>query len=143
MIDLSDETRQLIDNAYADGVPCILGSASKYGHPQTSMKGSVLVFDRETLAYWERAKRSALENVVENPNVVIFYRNPEQRINWRFYGTATLHTEGPILEAVWERLIEPERERDSEKQGVRRPHRGRARRRFAARTAGSLNALID
>ena len=117
-IDLSDETRQLIDNAYADGVPCILGSASKDGHPQISMKGSVLVFDRETLAYWERAKRSALENVVENPNVVIFYRNPEQRINWRFHGTATIYESGAIRENVMQRTVQAELDRDPERQGV-------------------------
>ena len=117
-INLSDETRHLIDNAYADGVPCILGSASKDGHPQISMKGSVLVFDRETLAYWERAKRSALENVVENPNVVIFYRNPELRINWRFHGTATIYESGAIRENVMQRTVQAELDRDPERQGV-------------------------
>ena len=81
MIYLDDDIRQLIDNAYEEGVACILGTASREGSPQISMKGSVLVFDRETLAYWERAKRSALENVVDNPQVVIFYRNPAKRIN--------------------------------------------------------------
>ena len=38
-----------------------MGTASRDGHPQISMKVSVLEFDRETLAYRERAKRSALE----------------------------------------------------------------------------------
>lgn len=117
-INLSDETRHLIDNAYADGVPCILGSASKDGHPQISMKGSVLVFDRETLAYWERAKRSALENVVENPNVVIFYRNPEKHINWRFHGTATVYEGGAIRDNVMQRTVQAELDRDPERQGV-------------------------
>ena len=118
MIYITDETRQLIDNAYADGVPCILGTASRDGHPQISMKGSVLVFDRETLAYWERAKRSALENVGENPNVVIFYRNPEQRINWRFYGTATIYESGAIWDNVMHRTIPAELDRDPDRQGV-------------------------
>ena len=117
-INLSDETRHLIDNAYADGVPCILGSASKDGHPQISMKGSVLVFDRETLAYWERAKRSALENVVENPSVVIFYRNPEKRINLRFHGTATIYESGAIRDNVMQRTVQAELDRDPELQGV-------------------------
>ena len=117
-INLSDETRHLIDNALDEGVPCILGSASKDGHPQISMKGSVLVFDRETLAYWERAKRSALENVVENPNVVIFYRNPEQHINLRFHGTATVYESGAIRDNVMQRTVQAELDRDPERQGV-------------------------
>jgi hypothetical protein len=118
MIYITDETRQLIDNAYAEGVPCILGTASGDGHPQISMKGSVLVFDRETLAYWERAKRSALENVGENPNVVVFYRNPEKRINWRFYGTATVYESGAIWDNVMRRTIQEELGRDPDLQGV-------------------------
>ena len=118
MIYINDETRELIDNAYAEGVPCILGTASGDGQPQISMKGSVLVFDRETLAYWERAKRSALENVGENPNVVVFYRNPEKRINWRFYGTATVYDSGAIWDNVMRRTIQVELDRDPDLQGV-------------------------
>ena len=118
MIYITDETRQLIDNAYAEGAPCILGTASGDGYPQISMKGSVLVFDRETLAYWERAKRSALENVGENPNVVVFYRNPEKRLNWRFYGTATVYESGAIWDNVMRRTIQAELDRDPDLQGV-------------------------
>ena len=118
MIYITDETRQLIDNAYAEGAPCILGTASGDGYPQISMKGSVLVFDRETLAYWERAKRSALEDVGENPNVVVFYRNPEKRINWRFYGTATVYESGAIWDNVMRRTIQAELDRDPDLEGV-------------------------
>jgi hypothetical protein len=82
------------------------------------MKGSVLVFDRETLAYWERAKRSALDNVAENPNVVIFYRNPEKRINWRFHGTATVYESGAIRDNVMQRTIPAELDRDPDRQGA-------------------------
>ena len=51
MISLDDEIRQLIDNALEEGVFFLLGTASSEGRPQISMKGSVLVVDRETLAY--------------------------------------------------------------------------------------------
>ena len=118
MINIDDEMRELIDNAQADGVPCVLGTASRDGQPQISMKGSVLVYDHETLAYWERSKRSAMDNVGENPRVVILYRNPEKRINWRFYGTATIHEDGPIREEVMSRIIQAELDRDPERQGA-------------------------
>ena len=118
MINITDEMRQLIDNAYADGLTCVLGTASKDGRPQISLKGSVLVFDRETLAYWERSRRSALENVSENPQVVIFYRNPGQRINWRFHGTAQVHESGDIRGNVMSRTIQAELDRDPERLGV-------------------------
>ncbi len=82
------------------------------------MKGSVLVFDRETLAYWERAKRSALENVVDNPQVVIFYRNPAKQISRRFYGTATVFDQGAIRDNVMNRTVQAELDRDPERIGV-------------------------
>ena len=118
MINITDEMQKLIDNAQTDRAPCALGTASKDGQPQISMKGSVMVYDAETLAYWERARRSALENVTENPQVVIFYRNPEKRINWRFHGTATVYDGGPVREDVMNRTVQAELDRDPERQGV-------------------------
>ena len=118
MINITDDMGKLIDNAQADRAPCALGTASKDGQPQISMKGSVMVYDAETLAYWERARRSALENVTENPKVVIFYRNPEKRVNWRFHGIATVHADGSVREAVMNRTVKPELDRDPERQGV-------------------------
>jgi hypothetical protein len=82
------------------------------------MKGSMMVYDRETLAYWERSMRSALENVAENPNVVVLYRNPGKRINWRFYGVAKVHTSGAVREEVMRRTVQAELDRDSERRGV-------------------------
>ncbi len=118
MIDISGEMQQLVDNALADGFCCVVGTASGEGRPQISMKGSVLVFDLETLAYWERARRSALENVAANPNVVIFYRNPELRITWRFHGTAEVVESGKIRDDVMSRTVAAELDRDPERQGA-------------------------
>lgn len=118
MIDMTGEMQELVDVAQADRVPCYLGTASKDGQPQISMKGSVMVFDAENLAYWERAKRSALENVGQNPHVVIFYNNPDKRIRWRFHGKATIYDEGPIREEVMGRTIQAELDRDPERLGV-------------------------
>ncbi len=110
--------RTLIDNALADRMPCLIGTASKEGAPQISIKGSMMVYDSETLAYWERAKRSALENVSENPRVVVFYRNPRERTNWRFHGEATVHESGAVRDEVMARVVEREMERDPDRAGV-------------------------
>ncbi len=118
VINLTDEMRELIDRNRADGLSCLLGTASADGRPQISIKGSVLVFDRETLAYWERAKRSALDNISQNPQVVIYYRNPDTRVNWRFHGTATVYETGAIRANVMSRTVKDEIDRDPERQGV-------------------------
>ncbi len=118
MISINGEMRDLINNALKDRLTCSLGTASKDGRPQISLKGSVAVYDEETLSYWERSLRSALENVSENPQVVIFYRNPDKRINWRFHGTAKVYDSGEIRNKVWEITPQAERDRDPDKKGV-------------------------
>ena len=39
----------------------------------------------------------ALANVTQKPHVVIFYHNPEKRINWQFHGMATVFESGAII----------------------------------------------
>ena len=118
MIYIDDDLRRLIDNALYDRCPMSIGTVSGEGEPQISMKGSVLVFDRETLAYWERAWRSSAANIEANPKVVLFYRNPEKRINLRFHGTATLYRAGAIRDNVMARTVAGELERDPERTGA-------------------------
>ena len=118
MIAFTAEMRERISNALADRLPCLLGTASKDGRPQISMKGSVLAYDDQTLAYWERSKRTALENVAENPHVVIFYRNAAERITWRFHGTAAIYDAGPVRDEVLGRTVQAELDRDPDLQGV-------------------------
>jgi predicted pyridoxine 5'-phosphate oxidase superfamily flavin-nucleotide-binding protein len=118
MISITGEMRDLVDGALANGTPCFVGTASRDGRPQISMKGSVLVYDEETLAFWERAKRTALQNVNENAQIVIFYRNPAERFSWRFHGTATVHESGAVRDAVMGRTVQPELDRDPDRQGV-------------------------
>ena len=73
--------KDLLDKALADGTPCLIGTASKDGHPQISPKGSVAVFDDDTLCYWERSHRSSQKRLGENPNVMVYYRNPARKEN--------------------------------------------------------------
>lgn len=112
------EMRELITNSLADGFPCIVGTASADGKPQISMRGSVAVYDAETLCWWERSMRSAVENIGENPQAVIFYRNNRDRIHWRFHGTVTLHAEGEVRDRVMSVTPQPELDRDPERIGV-------------------------
>ena len=118
MIKLTEEMKELFDTALADGFACLVGTATKDGQPQISPKGSVMVFDDETLAYWERAKRSGLANLEENPKVVVYYSHPVKRIRWRFYGEASIHESGPIREDVMSRTVQAELDRDPEREGV-------------------------
>ena len=117
MIEITDEMRSLIDNALANGTPCILATASPTGEPSVSYRGSMMVYDDESLAYWERTYRAGLEHVEANPKVVVMYRDPTTRKAWKFHGDATVYREGVIREGVMARVVQPELDRDPEFKG--------------------------
>jgi hypothetical protein len=117
-IEFTEQMRKLISNAMDDRLFCTLGTASKDCIPNISLKGSVAIYDSDTLSYWERAKGSALDNVVENPNAVIFYRNPGERINWRFHGKVTVHESGEVWDKVKSITPQGELDRDPDLKGV-------------------------
>ena len=53
---ISEKIRTLIYNAWDDGYPCLVATEGEHG-PNISPKGSMLVFDDNHLAYWERSKQ--------------------------------------------------------------------------------------
>lgn len=118
MIQMTDKMRELVDNALANGCPCVLATASADGEPDIGYKGSMMVFDAEHLAYWERTRRQHLKNVLENPKVVVLFRDAKTRVNFRFHGVATVHEQGPLRDQVMARVVEAELEKDPERKGA-------------------------
>ena len=117
MIKLIDEMRELIDNALANGCPCILATASPDGEPDIGFKGSMMVFDDESLAYWERTRRQHLKNVTVNPKVIVLFRDAKTKVGWRFHGVATVHDNDPVRDQVMARTVPAELEKDPERKG--------------------------
>jgi hypothetical protein len=83
--------------------------------PNISPKGSMMLFDDEHLAYWERSKNKALENLQHDKRVIVFYNNMKAQLEGRmesgflrFYGVAELHEDGPMHDAIFARLSERE-----------------------------------
>ena len=118
MISISDQMKDLVDNALANGSPCILATVSGDGEPDIGYKGSMMVFDNESLAYWERTKRVHMKNVKENPRVVVLFRDAKTKAAWRFHGTATLHESGSIRDQVMARTVKDELDKDPERKGA-------------------------
>ena len=71
---ISQKIRGLVDNAWVDGYPCLLATAGPDG-PNISPKGSMLVYDDDHLAYWERSKKQALANLGSDRRVCVMYPN--------------------------------------------------------------------
>ncbi|HEY6998418.1 MAG TPA: pyridoxamine 5'-phosphate oxidase family protein [Candidatus Binatia bacterium] len=118
MISISDQMKELIDNALANGSPCILATVSADGEPDIGYKGSMMVFDNESLAYWERTRRVHMKNVKENPRVIVLFRDAKTKAAWRFHGTATVHESGQIRDQVMARTVKDELDKDPERKGA-------------------------
>ncbi len=124
MATINEEWWEAINASLADGAPCLLGTVSGDGQPQISPKGSMLVHDAGTLAYWERSKRTALANIQGNQQVVVYYRNPgkaeqlPQGACLRFYGSCRVVEDGPEREAVMGKVVQRELDADKGRTGV-------------------------
>ena len=116
--------QQHINSAFPDNV-CLLGSVQPNGYAQITPRGSVMVFDDDHLAIWERGKGSTTANTQNGTKLMVYYRNRALRESGvlpaggiaRFYGVAAVHKSGPTYDKVWEKLIEPEKKGDPEKKG--------------------------
>jgi predicted pyridoxine 5'-phosphate oxidase superfamily flavin-nucleotide-binding protein len=117
MIDLS-EMAEPVNNALAEGNVCLVATASRSGMPDIAFKGSVMVFDQDHLAFWERSKGQTLQNLEENPQICVIYRSRERGVAWRFYGVTETHADGPVREQVMARTVQAELDRDPERTGV-------------------------
>jgi len=116
--------KELINQAGVDGYPCLLGTSGKEG-PNISPKGSLVVYDDNHLAYWERSKRKALQNLENDNRVVVMYANFKAQRDGilesgflRFYGTAELHEDGPIKDKIFALLSKREQEHDGADKGL-------------------------
>ncbi len=108
---LPDTIKTLIRNAWDDGCPCLVATCGPAG-PNISVKGSMIVFDDAHLAYWERSKRTALDNLSHDKRVCVMYSNfKAQREHvfesgfLRFFGTVELHESGPMHDAIFAKLL--------------------------------------
>jgi uncharacterized protein len=118
MIELTDQMSELINSALANGSPCVLATVSAAGEPDIGYKGSMMVFDKESLAYWERTRRQHLKNVSENEKVVVLFRDAKTRVNFRFHGTAKIHEQGSVRDQVMPRVVKDELDKDPERKGA-------------------------
>jgi hypothetical protein len=118
MIEILDQMKELIDPALANGCPCILATVSGDGEPDIGFKGSMMVFDKQSLAYLERTKRVHLKNLKENRKVIVLFRDAKTQVAWRFHGTAELHDSGPIWEQGMARTVKEELDKDPERKGI-------------------------
>jgi hypothetical protein len=104
---------------------CLLATVLPNGFAQVTPRGSMMLFDDDHLAFWERGRGTTNENLKDGSKITVFFRKPQLRESGilpkggiaRFYGTATLQKSGPVYEEIWNRMVQAEKDRDPEKKG--------------------------
>jgi hypothetical protein len=117
-IALNDAIRDTLAEAITTRTPALIASASAAGMPDMTYKGSLMVWDADHLAYWERSLGTTLNNLRENPNVCAMYTNFGNRTFLKFWGVAELYSEGDLRQQVMDRTVQVELDRDPERKGV-------------------------
>ena len=120
-VDLTPFT-EIVGNSRTDhelGLTTGLVATSNDGQPDLALKGTLMVWDKDHLAWWERSKRETLAALRMNPQVAVFVRNPTRdRRTLRFYGEARVVDDPELRERVWARVLQIEKDMDKDKQGV-------------------------
>lgn len=115
---LTDEMKEAFNTALADGAPVMVATASADGMPDIAFKGSALVWDKDHVAFWERAHGMTEASLKENPKVCLLYRKPGTRQAWKMWGEATLLSDGDVREGIMAITNEIELSRDPDRKGT-------------------------
>lgn len=106
MINLTDEMKELVNNARDSGNPCIVATASTDGTPNCGYIGTVLALDDSSFIYRDRSGRLPLEHIEENLKVILLFRHTQRQTGWKFRCTSYVHRQGPVYDDAIERLTQ-------------------------------------
>ena len=118
MIEFTDDMVTALNSSFADQMIVTVASSGASGMPDIAFKGSAMAWDREHIAFWERALGTTFRNLKENGQCCLLYRNTQTRQAWKFFGVAEVLTEGPVRDQVMARTVEAELSRDPERKGA-------------------------
>lgn len=103
--------KTLIPAAWDDGYPLLVATVGPLG-PNIAPKGSMIVYDDEHLAWWERSKKGVLENLGHDRRVCIMYASFKAQRDGvlesgfvRFFGKVELIESGPVRDKIFSMLL--------------------------------------
>lgn len=112
------EVKGVIDGATDKGYPCILATSTSDGKPDIGIKASIMVYDDDSLAYWERTKRTHLANLQTNPNVAVICWDGQVKTGYRFFGVAEVVDDESLRKKIREMVRQSEKEKDPNMEGL-------------------------
>jgi hypothetical protein len=107
---------EIVNNLYYNKAVAVVAT-SNGSDVDLALKGSFMVWDQDHLAFWERGMNETLSAMRANPRVAVLVR-PQGASPMRFYGAASVVKDPALREAIYQRVIPEEQQRDPEKKGV-------------------------
>src|SRR3546814_20755331 len=116
--------QQHIDAAFPSHV-CLVGTCLPTGFAQISPRGSVQISDDDHISFWDRGGGSTAAGLIDGSTVTIYFHNPELMPAGvlpaggiaRVYGASAINKEDTIAPRIWDRMVQPAKERDHERKG--------------------------
>jgi predicted pyridoxine 5'-phosphate oxidase superfamily flavin-nucleotide-binding protein len=119
MIQLSDDVRERLGSALADGCPVVVASVDDDGQPHLSFYGTTQVYGPGQLAMWVRDPASSfLRRLAGNPRVAFLYRNAAERVMYQFHGQGRPVPDEDVRQRVFDQSPEVERGLDPDRRGM-------------------------
>lgn len=122
MVKIPQQLHQAI-STFTPDQPILLATAGPDGYANVSPRGSTIIYDDETIAFWDRDRGSQAGYMKDGTPITLYFRRTELRDllppagSARFFGKAKIYRDGPIREKVWEAIAQPEKDRDPERKG--------------------------
>jgi len=116
---LTEEIKQLVDNALASRHPMVVAYVDALGQPILSFRGSTQSFGDDRLAIWVRNSDGNFLNAIKaNPKLGLMYRDEESKATYQFQGRARVSTDEGDRRRIYEKMAEAERNHDPARTGV-------------------------
>jgi hypothetical protein len=117
-ITLTQEIKDLVNNALTSGSPLALAVVTPDNKPVLSFRGSTQVYGDDALGLWVRAgSGTTLAAIKNNPHVALIYRSATTPL-LQFQGRARIATGEAERKKVFENSPEVEQTRDPERTGT-------------------------
>lgn len=117
-LELTDEIKQAVNNAYDNRTPMVVVYVDEDGQPSMSMRGTVSAWSDTQLAFWARTTSNLPSALAARPRVTLWYRDPATRTTLQFRGTAKVDGDESFRNAVFDASPANEQAADPERKGV-------------------------
>ena len=102
---LTDEMKEMVERLRL----CYVATVTPDGKPNLSPKGSLKVWDDETVVFADIASPGTMRNLRSNPFIEINLVDPFLRRGFRFKGRAEVYESGPGIRFCSGSAVEPRR----------------------------------